>query len=702
MDETQLAQEQAHLDHILAVTQAKLDALGCDLEESRRRVLEQKKTLWQDLYELDEVEIRLAKGEINTTLDDAQDAQAKIDRLSRVLATPYFGRIDFSERGTEDVFYIGLAGLTGDRPTDILIYDWRAPVASMFYDFDVGPAWYDAPMGRVSGVLTLRRQYKIVDSKLQYVLDSAVKIDDEILQQELSRTASPRMRNIIATIQREQNRIIRLPSSTSVIVQGVAGSGKTSVALHKVAYLLYNQRGVISNRNLLILSPGQVFSDYISGVLPELGEDNVAELSFDKLAYNEIGDLTELESRYDQLEYILAHDQSDNLRIQNIQTKGSAEFAARVKAYAEELLETNFRPKVIVYSGERFEADYIADLFYDAYSAKPFMVRLDWIREKLIDELELRLGKQLGVRANRTIENMLRRMVPCQDMLELYRRLIRTLRREGQTWLQEPAGQVLPYEDCFPVVLLKYYLYGARDFSAIRHLVVDEMQDYSPLQYAILNHLFQCPKTILGDISQNLNLYSGIRSLDEFAGDLAQVEIVRLNKSFRSTCEIARFANRISPVEGFEVVQRHGELPEVQSFQSQAELLAAITRQARTAQEDGLGSVAILCKSFAAAKRLHGLLAKDLPAVLLRPDSASFSQGIVVSTPYLVKGLEFDAVIVADADPETYRTETDRQNLYVACTRALHRLRVYALGDLTPLLPKDATEDYSGDDEDEA
>ncbi len=686
MDETQLAQEQQHLDSILAVTQARLSALGCSLQESQNRILEQKRSLWKDLYEMDAVEVRLAKSEINTGIDDHTDIQSQIDRFSRVLACPYFGRIDFSENGIEDTFYIGLSGLTGDRPTDILIYDWRAPVSSMFYDFDTGPAWYQAPMGRVSGVLTLRRQYKITSGRLQYVLDSAIKIDDEILQQELSRTASPHMRSIIATIQREQNRIIRFPHTTSIIVQGVAGSGKTSVALHKVAYLLYNRRDTIRSRNLLILSPSQVFSDYISGVLPELGEDNVSELSFDKLADNEIGDLTELESRYDQLEYILAHNQSDNPRIRSIQAKGTAAFADAIRAYANELAESNFRPQAVVYGGERFEADYIADLFYDAFSAKPFMVRLDWIREKLIDELELRLQRQLGVRADRVIKNNLLRMVPCLDLLELYRAFLR--RQPGL--LIPAADRPLPYEDVFPVVLLKYCLYGARDFSHIKHLVVDEMQDYSPVQYALLNGLFHCPKTILGDISQNLNLYSGIQSLDAFSGDLAQVEIIRLNKSFRSTCEIARFCNAINPVEGFEAVDRHGELPELAAFGNVSQLVEAIVNQVRQALSDGLQSAAILCKSFFSAKQLFGRLPRDLGAVLLSPDSVSFTQGIVVSTPYLVKGLEFDAVIVADANESAYSTETDRQNLYVACTRALHRLRIYCVGTLTPQLPNPA------------
>ena len=695
MDETLLALEQAHLEEIRAVTGARLEELGFDLEEGRQQVLAQKRTLWQDLYELDEVEIRLAKAEINTGLDDDKKTQDLLTRYTRMHDCPFFGRIDFCEHGQEDRYYIGLAGLTGDRPTDILIYDWRAPISSMFYDFDVGPAWYEAPMGRVGGVLTLRRQYKITKGELEYVLDSAVKIDDEILQKELSRTASPRMRNIIATIQREQNRIIRLPHTTSVIVQGVAGSGKTSVALHKIAYLLYNQRETIKNRNLLILSPSQVFSDYISNVLPELGEDNVAELSFDKLADNEIGRECETEQRWEQLEYILAHNNEGDLRTADIRAKGTEAFAELIRTYAEELAETNFRPQTVTYGGERFEADYIADLFYDAFSSRPFMVRLEWIREKLIDELEVRLGKDMGIRANRAIENALNRMVPCSDPVELYRRLLIRERKNGRAYLVPAEGAPLPYEDIFPVVLLKYCLWGARDFSMIRHLVVDEMQDYSPVQYAILNILFKCPKTILGDISQNLNLFSGIRSLDEFSGSMADVEIIRLNKSFRSTCEIARFSDAVNPVEDFDVVDRHGELPVVRSLADERELREALREEMDAMEEAGFGSMAILCKTFAAAKRLAEGLGRRV--TLLGPGSRSFAQGVVVSTPYLVKGLEFDAVIVADADGETYLNETDRQSLYVACTRALHRLHIYYIGVPSPLLPD--PEDVCGEEE---
>lgn len=696
-DENELMQqqEQQHLDEILGIIDQRLQSYAVTAEQSRALAMESKRNLWRDLYELSgRADIVNARDEINESMDQAERAQAEIERLARQRNTPYFGRIDFDDDEEPGEFYIGLSGLRENG--EILIFDWRAPVSSMFYDYDVGPAGYDAPMGRIDGQITLRRQYKINDGQLRYVLDSAIKIDDDILQQELARNASPRMRNIIATIQKEQNRIIRQDSHTTMVVQGVAGSGKTSVALHKVAYLLYHERGKITSRNLLILSPSQVFSDYISGVLPELGEENVAELSFDRLAENELSDLGQqaeptvegepvrsdvpYEGRYEQLEYILRHgaDRNDR-RMQEIELKGSDTYVRWLQEYVAELLENNFRPRAWVYGDERFEAEEIRDLFYNRFANQPFMVRVDWIVERLVDELETRKGRDLGDRPVRSCERAVHRMIRCEDMLELYCRFIRWLRSTGRADLEDVIyAAPLRYEDLFPALLLKFYLKGSRDFSHIRHLVIDEMQDYTQVQYAIINYLFHCPKTILGDITQNLSLRSGVRSLDAFTGSMEQVEIVRLCKSFRSTWEIATFCNAICPAEGFEAVERHGHAPVVTAF-SDVEALAAHLIALLEA-DHGYGSVGVICKTMDVAEQWYRRLRDRMPVELLGTASEHFRQGVVCTTAYMAKGLEFDMVIVPDADDDTYRTGTDRQSLYVACTRALHRLELLHTG----------------------
>lgn len=685
--------EQQHLDKILSVIQGKLDALNVSAEDSRAAVMELKKTMWRDLYEMDRRDMVFARDEINQNIDSFDTSKADLASYGRLMASPYFGRIDFTEKGQENAqFYIGLSGLRGDSAVDILIYDWRAPVSSLFYDYDVGPASYDAPGGKIEGELTLRRQYRITDGKLEYVLDSDVKIDDDILQKELSRSASPKMRNIIATIQREQNKIIRAKASQSMVVQGVAGSGKTSVALHKVAFLLYNQRGKITSNNLLILSPSQVFSDYISGILPELGEENVAELSFDALARNEIGEMTEYEDRWEQLEFILAG--GDEKRIREIEIKGSHEYSQWIREYADELLVTNFRSRAFEYSGERFEKEWFEDLFYNRWKNQPFMTRIKWMKERTFDELELRLStqkekKKPGTRAEKAIDRGVNAMIVCSDVVKLYSEFIPWLAEKGYAQL-EPVdpGAKLKYEDTFPVVLLKYYIHGSRDFSRIKHLVIDEMQDYSPVQYAIINYLFKCPKTILGDITQNLNLYSGIRTLDEFAGELGDIEILRLNKSFRSTMEIANFANAICPVEGFDVVERHGETPEIMAFADENAKLAAMRSEIAQAKADGHQSIGIICKTLDEAESLYSQLSDVEGIDFLGPYCDTFNQGVIVTTAYMAKGLEFDVVIVPDVSAGNYVNDNDRQSLYVACTRALHRLRLMHTGEISPMVPE--------------
>ena len=671
-------EEQAYLDQVLAAIDRRLTSFSVSAEESRQIAMERKRTMWRDLYEMDRRDMVAARDEINESIDQADRAESEIQRLSRQRSTPYFGRIDFDDGEEPGRFYIGLSGLR--EMGDILVFDWRAPVSSMFYDYDVGPAGYDAPMGRIDGQLTLRRQYKISGGQLEYVLDSAIKIDDDILQQELAKNASPRMRNIIATIQKEQNRIIRQDEHVTMVVQGVAGSGKTSVALHKVAYLLYHLRGKITSRNLLILSPSQVFSDYISGVLPELGEENVSELSFDRLAENELGELCQYEGRYEQLEYILRHGaEKSDARMAEIELKGSEQYVQWLREYVDDLLETNFHPKAWVYGDERFEADEIRDLFYNRYATQPFLVRIDWIIERLVEELETRKGKELGERPRRGCERAVHRMIGCEDMLELYCRFVRWLRATGRADLQEVIySEPLRYEDLFPAMLLKFYLKGSRDFSHIRHLVIDEMQDYTRAQYAIIQYLFHCPKTILGDITQNLSLRSGVRSLDSFAGSGEQIEIVRLCKSFRSTWEIATFCNAICPAEGFEAVERHGHAPTVTAYSDKEKLAEGML--ALLMADHGYGSVAIISKTMEEAEYWYRRLRDELPLELLSPASERFSQGVISTTAYMAKGLEFDMVIVPDADDATYRTETDRQSLYVACTRALHRLELMHTG----------------------
>ncbi len=677
-------QEQPYLDTVLDVIDTRLAAYHVTAQQGREKAMERKRTMWRDLYEMDRRDMVAARDEINESIDQADRAEDAIARLARQRSTPYFGRIDFDDGEEPGKFYIGLSGLR--ERGEILVFDWRAPVSSMFYDYDVGPAGYDAPMGRIDGSITLRRQYKIDDGKLQYVLDSAIKIDDDILQQELAKNASPRMRNIIATIQKEQNRIIRQSSNTTMVVQGVAGSGKTSVALHKVAYLLYHERGKITSRNLLILSPSKVFSDYISGILPELGEDNVAELSFDRLAENELGDICRYEDRYEQLEYILRHgaDKNDR-RMQEIELKGSKQYVQWLSEYVQELLRNNFRPKTWVYGDERFEPELIADLFYNRYAKEPFMVRIDWIVERLVEELETRKGKELGERPVRSCERAVYRMIGCEDVLELYCRFIKWLRSTGRADLEEVIyAAELRYEDLFPAMLLKFYLRGSRDFSHIRHLVIDEMQDYTQPQYAIINYLFHCPKTILGDITQNLSLRSGVQNLEALTGTMDGVEVVRLCKSFRNTWEIASFCNRICPAEGFEAVERHGNGPVVTAFSDDEAMYEGMLSILQS--EHGYGSVAVICKTMDRAEALWRRLREEIPVSLLGPNSERFAQGIVVTTAYMAKGLEFDMVIVPDADDATYRTETDRKNLYVACTRALHRLELLHTGWVSQLV----------------
>ena len=582
--------------------------------------------------------------------------------------------MDFRYDGDEEAetFYIGIGNFApraGMRP---LIYDWRAPVSGLFYDYDRGPAAYDAPGGRMEGEITSKWQYKIKNGHMIYGFESDTKIDDEILKQELGSGGDVQLKNIVRTIQKEQNAIIRNTEDRILAIQGAAGSGKTSVALHRIAYLLYHDRENLKAANILILSPNNAFSDYISHILPELGEEHIQEMSFDLFAYKELKEVAnDCEDRYDYLEKKMKFQDSEwEIRFKE---KQSASFIGQLEGFLAMLEEELVNIRSFTFKGFHKTEEEIIHLFYFKFQTVPLLARMDAVMEYLIDEYETLRGKNISEEDMEALRETFQKMYVTTDLYEIYGWLLKDC---GYPELSnvEYERRKLEYEDVFPMLYLKYRLKGSRKHKNIKHLVIDEMQDYSYLQYSILSMLFHCRMTILGDRAQTMD--SECQDVTKFLPKIfgRKIRKIVMNKSYRNTLEIAEYAERIRGGEGLELFQRHGK--EVEEFHglSMEEMLENIEKQVKSANAQ-YETAAVITMNESDAYDIYRLLKnRQLPVSYMDRDTSVFKKGMTVTTFYLAKGLEFDqvfAVLGRETNP------LYKQAKYISATRALHELYVY-------------------------
>lgn len=574
------AEEQAHLDEVLGAVRAAVDRARGLAERTEASHREAGAQLAASRGELAPEEAHLSAYELNRMDAQAALAHRSRGRLEKLLDSPYFARVDFVEgeegasssagsaegetAAARQITYLGRFALTWENQA--LISDWRSPVAALFYDFEPGPAAFEAPAGRREGTLALKRQISIEEGQLRYAVDSSSSVRDEVLATVLGRTSDAKMHDIVSSIQREQNAVIRDEAPGTLIIQGVAGSGKTSIALHRVAYLLYRQKERLTSQSVAILSPSRVFSDYISGVLPELGEEPVRQWSLHDLAALLLEGITKVALP------VSAADEADPVRAARAAAKGTEAFAASLTAWLGAQLGEKgsgdgkvaaselFEPRDLAVGGDVAEASWLAERFA-AYAPVPFDERLDLIAG---DALELAHGKTFGryvhtMPTRRELRGRLLRMMRAKNPLALYKRF---LADTGQSALfKAPAKGVVEWEDAFPVVLCALAFAGPDGFaptSAVRHLVIDEMQDLTPVQHEAISRLFRCDRTILGDVNQLVD-GRAVSAPEAVAAHYPGARVVRLMTSYRSTSEITELAARVMPVAGLVAVQRHGE-----------------------------------------------------------------------------------------------------------------------------------------------
>lgn len=666
-------QEKEYLKQIISFLKKVIGNTDASVKDHVDTLAEYKDYIWSN-KDIDPHEIRSMRESILNHFALGESVINKHKRLTKILAIPYFGRIDFLEKKENSKvmpIYIGIHTFYDPESRATLIHDWRAPVSSMFYDHELGEAGYRSPSGEIKGVISLKRQYRIRGGKMEFMIESALTVHDDILQKELSSNADDKMKNIVATIQREQNQIIRNEDIRTLIIQGVAGSGKTSIALHRIAYLLYTFRDSISSKDILIISPNKVFSDYISNVLPELGEETVPETSMEQILSGVLEHKYKYQTYFGLVNELLEKPSSS--LIDRIAYKASFGFISELDKFILHIENTYFKAadvkltKYITIPAPFIEEQYLR------FNRYPIRRRFDAMADYMLDMLKIQYTFTVTATGRNLLKKEIRLMFAGNNDIQVYKDFFKWTNNPGMFKMRK--GHTLEYSDLAPLAYLHLALEGnGNQPFRVKHLLIDEMQDYSPIQYKVIQKLFPCRKTVLGDAGQSVNPY-GSSTAETIQKSLTASEIMKLCKSYRSTFEITDFAQKIHPNAELEPVARHGEKPQILQFGSAVEELSGIMGLISTYRKSGYKSLGIICKTEQQARKMADMLksyANDIS--FLSSQSSAFVQGIVITSAHMAKGLEFDEVIIPQTDERNYRSEIDKSMLYVAVTRAMHRL----------------------------
>ncbi len=669
-----LEQEQKYVKKCLTEINKQMKGLGADLQVEQVNLRENRKFIWENKGSMDPVEIRsnLMSSDLDFYFFDKKANYFK--KLYRLKDNPYFGRVDFREQNKKDyTIYIGITHLTKNNKN--LIHDWRAPISSLFYDYELGKASFEAPKGTIEGFLTKKRQYKIKKGQLIHVFDNDINVTDEFLQEVLTTTSNDKMKNIVNTIQREQNEVIRNIVNKNLIVQGIAGSGKTSVALHRIAFLLY-KLDYLSSNNVLIFSPNNIFSEYISNVLPELGEANALETTFSDFAIKYITSYRKIESFASFIErYYTKINTNKKLttfkmsdQIIGIIDKYVANLTKKAKFINDIQIDLSVSPK-----------EELNDLFHGRYSKMTIFERLELIAEHICDAERKSQGKYRKIIHKKLWESF---SMP-RNIKVLFKGLFKSkyfIEGYGNELTDKEVNdfaerKILYYEDCLLFIYLQGKLQTFPYSSVIKQIVIDEAQDYNKLQYIILKKIFpRTSFTILGDVNQNINPYYKYESLNELSEIVGNAKYFELNKTYRSSPEIIDYANQVLNLKYAVSVRHSNNYPVllVNSLDEYNQLKIDIKEGQKNHSK-----IAIITKSHEEAERLFNILKGDYPKLnYLTEHSESFNHDLVILPSYLSKGLEFDLVILYTDKNNEYKA--DEQHLYyVVITRAQHQLIIY-------------------------
>jgi DNA helicase-2/ATP-dependent DNA helicase PcrA len=774
-------EEQQRVDRIVAVVSERMDKLGQQVGDLRSDIVNIRKTFWDDVTVNMEDDNEVAEtfasmkqqAEVLSERERGhRHAMSQLKALTRLKHTPYFGRIDFAEegeRGTERI-YIGTSSLLDDSGFEFLVYDWRAPVSSLYYDYGPGSVQYETPGGTIKGTMELKRQFIIREGVIRSLFDTGVTIGDELLQEVLGKQSDAQMKSIVATIQREQNRIIRNERARLLVVQGAAGSGKTSAALQRVAYLLYRYRETLKADQIVLFSPNPMFNSYVSTVLPELGEENMEQTTFQEYVEHRLGRTFRIEDPFKQMEYTLTAMKEPGYaaRMEGVRYKASADFMRLLDAYAAYLAKEGmlfrdvmFRDEVLV-SGER-----LRERFYELDASLSIPNRMQALAEWLLKELRLQaklerrkrwvedeielLDKDAYIQAFEQLQQKKRfssdtfddfareqeqlafmvvqeqfkplrvqaKKLAFIDAPGVYRQLFADPAFAASIAPDQPlpplwadiCGQTteklerreLANEDAAPYMNVLERLEGFQTNSSVRHVFVDEAQDYSAFQFAVLKRLFpRARMTVLGDLNQAIYAHAeadsgGFAALAQLFAE-EETEKFVLTRSYRSTREIVEFTRGlVRGGESIELFNRRGSKPTVTAVADRSMLAGYAADRIRRMQEEGHRSIAVICKTVEESREAYASLKEMLSLKLIGTETSSFEQGTVVIPSYLAKGVEFDGVVIYDASGDVYGRESERKLFYTACTRAMHELHLCYTGEPSPFLAGASPDSYEAE-----
>ena len=674
-----LSEEKEYLKNVEKILGGLIESSGEAVQKQQIENQELKKMIWDTRMEYTDLEYNAQLNEINHNTSMLSENVKKVLNYQKAIYSPYFGRIDFRRDGRNNSMQVYVGLTTIKEGMKFYVFDWRTPIASLFYNYTVGDAQYDAPRGAIKGQIDLRRQYKIENGELKRVIESDINIDDEFLQEILSNSSSDKMRNIVTTIQQEQNEIIRNRSTNNLIVQGVAGSGKTSVALHRIAYLLYQRKDLNSN-NILIFSPNDIFSEYISDVLPELGEDNVLNTTFSDLSSAYIKN-RKIQSFSNFIEDYYDNDKNE-LKNEVIRFKLSDEYKKILDLYMmyytkshclKESFEFVVGNSIEVY----IDKDEINDLFTNKYGHLPIVERLNQIVDYICSKENIPFSKY-----NTTVKSQLRKAMKIDlDVKKIYSDFmnnpIYTDNFDFDVTEFYDRNKPIQYEDIMGMLYLNFELNDYPYNMYVKHIVIDEAQDYSKLQLYIIKKMFpHATYTILGDINQTINpfyKYNTLESLKEIFGDSA--EYYELLKSYRSSPEITDYANNILGLGSDLAVRNYTNKPVINEEEKPAILESQIYADIQRMRNDGIKRIAIITRNKKEAQELCSKLENSVDDISFSTSSMQ-NDNVIIVPAYIAKGLEFDGVI-AYTKPDDYYTEEEKNLYYVVCTRAQHQLVVY-------------------------
>ena len=659
----ELIKEKKKLQDVLVKLDEELDQVSSDLFLKEEELISFRKLNYQDKASFDSAEFNQIM-----TADELEAFRVLSKRkyyksLINIKDKPYFASFIYQDKegNTYDI-YMALTYLK-DKDYDNILYDWRSPICSLFYDYEIGPCQYQVDDYIHEGKLLKKRQYIIENRNLMSVFDNSLNIDDELLQKVIAASDNEKMKNIVNTIQAEQNRIIRNLDDHNLIVQGIAGSGKTSVALHRIAFLLYRINNLRSN-NVLIFSPNKIFSEYISNVLPELGEANTLETTFsDYLSYF----LKEYKCIESFPAFISKYYKGDKSELEIIKYKQSREIIKDLDHYIDYLTHNfNITKDITLDKINEISKYELEFLLKDKYSRFPLAERIEEAAKYLSLKYYGTPGKRKGP-IRKLIKDSINISLNTKD---LYRDFFQSDFVKYKLTIK--PTQMIDYADALLVAYLKGKLFGFPYNNYIKQVVIDEAQDYNYLQYMIIKELFKkADFTILGDVNQNINPYYQYESLLELSEIFTDSNYLELLKTYRSTKEIIEYTNQILNLDYVNAIKKsnHKDVLIRNVQDSKQSLLSDIHNLTTTYK-----SLAIITKEDSEALEVYNLLKDDLNISLLTEDSKEFIKDLVVVPSYIAKGLEFDSVIIIDKDKSF---KQNKYLYYVACSRAREELVIY-------------------------